>query len=348
MDRTDLFRAPELNLHRRRLLITPAGGVLAAVAALTDTACAASSEASAAPQDGTWRDNARQREVPWRLRLPTGAGASANSWPLVLYSHGLGGSREGGDAWGEAWRAAGIAVLHLQHPGSDTDSLRGGVQALRAAVSAEQLVARALDMRFAIDELARRSAAGEEPWVRHRADAIGIGGHSFGALTTQAVAGQRFPVPSALAEPRARAFIAFSPSTGRGRAAAMTPREAFGAITRPFLVVTGSLDGDPFGSHATGEPRAKVYEGLAEGQRALLWLEGADHMSFAGNAMQRLRSTALFKREPRAERAEPRHHALVAALTTLWWRAHLLGDAEARKALAAPAGLEAGDRFELG
>ena len=349
MNRPDT--APARRCARRRFLTAAlAGGAAAAACGRLRAQPAAREGASGSTRstraaiEGAWRDAARERDIPWRLRLP----AEAGPWPLVLYSHGLGGSREGGDAWSEAWRAAGIAVLHLQHAGSDTESLRGGVQALRAAVGAEQLVARVRDMRFAIDELARRSVAGEAPWMRLRADAVGIAGHSFGALTTQALAGQRYPVPAALAEPRACAFIALSPSPGRGRAAAMSPREAFGAVTRPFLAVTGSLDGDPFGSHATGEPRARVYEGLPPGQRGLLWLDGADHMSFAGNAERRIRGNALFKRERRAEQQEVRHHALVARITTLWWRAHLLGDADARRALANPVGLEAGDRFDLG
>ena len=64
--------------------------------------------------DETWQDTRRQRVVPVRIRWPQGA-APAAGWPLVIYSHGLGGSRTGGDAWGEAWAAAGMVVVHLQH-----------------------------------------------------------------------------------------------------------------------------------------------------------------------------------------------------------------------------------------
>lgn len=316
---------------RRRWLTGALGAALAPGAAAQ----------AAPPQDGQWRDAARQRELPWRLRLPAGAGP----WPLVLYSHGLGGSREGGDAWGEAWRAAGIAVLHLQHPGSDIEVLRGGLLALRAAASAEQLIARALDVRFALDELERRQRDAEAPWQALQPGAIGLAGHSFGAQTTQAVAGQRFAVPGSLADPRPRAFVALSPSTGR---VALPLAEQFGAIARPFLGITGSLDGDPFGSFARGEPRARIYDGLPAGRRALLWLEGADHMTFAGNARQRIGGRGPFRREPDAERLEDAHHALVAGLGTLWWRAHLMDDATARAALTAPAGLGPKDRFMLG
>lgn len=46
--------------------------------------------------DETWQDPRRQRAVPVRIRWPQGA-APLDGWPVVIYSHGLGGSRAGGD-----------------------------------------------------------------------------------------------------------------------------------------------------------------------------------------------------------------------------------------------------------
>jgi predicted dienelactone hydrolase len=309
---------------------------------------AARAEAPARAVDGQWLDSERQRAIDWRARWPAGEGPCA----CVLYSHGLGGSHEGGDAWGEAWRTAGVAVLHLRHAGSDSEALRSGWRGLRHAASAEQLAARARDTRFVMDEIARRARGGEAPWLRVRCDALGVAGHSFGAHTTQALAGQRYRAAADLfADARPRAFIALSPSPGRGEPhTRLAPAEAFGGITRPFLAVTGSRDGDPFGSFDDGDARVNVYRGLPAGQRALLWLDGADHMTFAGNAERRIRASVLLPRDRRAERDEPRHHGLVARVTSLWWRAQLLGDAGARAELAAaPAslGLGAGDRFEF-
>jgi hypothetical protein len=118
-------------------------------------------------------------------------------------------------------------------------------------------------------------------------------------------------------------------------------------VTRPFLAaITGTHDSDPLRHAATCAGRARVYDGLAPGQRALQWLEGADHMTFAGNGMPRLRSRfGPLKRDLGAAEAEPRHHHLMAAVTTLWWRAQLLGDAAAMAALRAPAGVGEGDRW---
>lgn len=304
-----------------------------------------SGPAAAAVQDGSWLDTARGRELPVRLRWP----ATPGPWPWLIFSHGLGGSRDGGDVWGEAWREAGFAVLHVQHPGSDTEVIRsGGLRSLRAAGNAQQLVARAADVRFVLDEATRRQRAGDPAWQAVRLDAVGVSGHSFGALTTLTTAGQRYPAPGDLSDPRPRAFLALSPSSSRSR---LTLQEQFGGITRPFMAVTGSLDGDPFGSHDTGEPRAQVYEGLPPGQRALLWLDGADHMTFAGNRQRRIDGRGPFKRAAVAQQREEAHHALVARLSTLWWRWRLLGDAAAQTQLQqAPGepGWAVGDRLTLG
>ena len=293
------------------------------------------------PVDETWRDAARNRALPVLVRWPSGSGP----WPLIVYSHGLGGSREGGDAWGQAWQAAGFVVLHLQHPGSDIEVLRNGLAKLREAGNLQQFLLRMADVRFVIDEVERRHRLGASPWGQVRLASMGVAGHSFGALTTQAIAGQRFDMPTELADARVAAFLAFSPGSGRSK---MALTEQFGAISRPFMVVTGSLDGDPFGSYDSGALRAKVYEGLPAGQRALLWLDGADHMSFAGNARLRIAGLGPFKRQPVAAEREVAHHALVARITTLWWQTQLMADAAARAALQQPSGLGDGNRLTLG
>jgi len=294
--------------------------------------------AQAAAVDEAWLDSRRNRELPLRMRWPDGDAPCA----LVVHSHGLGGNREGGDVWGEAWRAAGIAVLHVQHPGSDTAVLLQGMAALRSAASAEQLIERVADMQFVVDELTRRAERREPGWARVRPDALGASGHSFGAHTVQALAGQRYPVPAErAADPRFKAFIAFSPSPGQ-------VANAFAAVTRPFLAITGSGDSDPLRQSLSGEDRAHVYDGLPAGRRALLWLDGADHMTFSGNGERRLRARfGPLKRSAGAADSEPRHHDIVAAISTLWWRAHLLCDASAMAALRSPQGLVADDRWRL-
>lgn len=284
--------------------------------------------AMAAPVDEVWRDEARARDLPVRVREPEGTACGA-----VVYSHGLGGSRDGGGAWGEAWAAAGLLVVHLQHPGSDEALWKGGPGALAGGGTPTQFRARVADVAFALDEIARRRPS---QWP-DMPDRVGVAGHSFGARTTQVLAGEALPaaVGAPPADPRPLAFVALSPGVeGPG-----DPQTRFATLTRPFLAVTGSLDGDPLGRGTTPARRASLFDLLPPGRRALLWLQGADHLTFAGTAGLSL---------PRATGAaalEATHHALVARITTDWWRAWLCDDAEAGSRLAAPAGLGSSDRW---
>ena len=68
-------------------------------------------------------------------------------------------------------------------------------------------------------------------------------------------------------------------------------------------------------------------------------------MTFAGNAG--LCGESLARHAP-ARALQAQHHALVATITTDWWRAHLLGDAQALGRLARQAGLAPGDRWQTG
>lgn len=311
-------------MHRRHLLTQ--------ALALPWLALAPWRSAQAAVVDESWRDPRRGRDIPLRIRWPEGSAPCA----LIVHSHGLGGNRTGGDVWGEAWRLAGFAVLHVQHPGSDSEVLREGMNALRKAASGEQFRERVADVKFLVDEVERRARAADPAWARVRQDALGLSGHSFGAHTVQAIAGQRFPVAAeGVVDARFKAFIAFSPSQGQSA-------NAFAGVTRPFLALTGTHDDDPLRNTMTGEDRARVYDSLPPGRRALLWLNGADHMSFGGNSEKGRRAR---RRERSAVNGEAQHQALVNAVTTLWWRAHLLGDAAALAALRQPVGLGEGDRW---
>jgi predicted dienelactone hydrolase len=66
-----------------------------------------------APLDLSCRDEARRREIPLRVHLPT----VAKPAPVVLFSHGLGGNREGSAFLGRHWAARGYVAVFLQHPG---------------------------------------------------------------------------------------------------------------------------------------------------------------------------------------------------------------------------------------
>ncbi len=259
--------------------------------------------AAAAPPDtrAEWHDTARDRRIPVLIRLPD----ARPPHPLVLISHGLGGSREGLAYLGEAFRAAGCIALHLQHPGSDADTPN-----LRAAVAdTAPALARLADGAFALDQAARL-------WPL-RADAIAAAGHSFGAWTVQHWMGQRLGrVAASFREPRIRLGIAISPTPVRR----LAPAFAMAQVDAPMLHITGSRDTSPL-DQTTPQDRTLPFRATPDGvPSALLWLEGADHLGFAGDA-----------------RFGTGTHARVAGVAVMFLRAMLLADQGARGRLLAGA-----------
>ena len=61
------------------------------------------------------RDESRSRTIPIKVYLPE----SQSPAPVVLFSHGLGGSRENNPYLGNHWSGRGYVVVFIQHPGSD-------------------------------------------------------------------------------------------------------------------------------------------------------------------------------------------------------------------------------------
>ena len=294
--------------------------------------------------DETWIDTSRKRALPVRLRWPD-PGLYPGERPVVLFSHGLGGTRDGGAVWGEAWASAGFVVLHLQHPGSDLAAVRAVASSfadkagLRAAAGPAQLVARLQDVGFVLDEISRRHAAGQDRWATVRRTAVGMSGHSFGAHTTLAMAGQRYAASDGVNEPRIASFIAFSPTVP----ALGDAQRAFDRMIRPLLSATGTRDQDVMGNGATPDRRMAVFAALPPGGKGHLVLQDADHMTFGG---QQGRAVDIVQRESVARDLQAAHHALVATITTDWWRATLQDDSAARARLATPAGLRAGDLWQ--
>ncbi len=269
-----------------------------------------------------WRDAARDRTVPVKLYVPDES--AGRSLPAVLFSHGLGGSRDGGAIWGRHWASHGIVSIHLQHPGSD-ESLwrdrisagdRAGVRdAMKGGISVRSALSRIADVKFALDEIARRAEAGDAVAARIDRSRIGMSGHSFGAWTTLAVSGAGFAMGAVnFREPRLRAAIAFSPSAPPP--AASWPGR-FGAITVPFLSITGTRDGDVLERGTTPENRTQPFRFMPPPGKYLLILDGADHMVFNGG-------------DGAFATADPTTARYVDIATLAFWKAYLQDDASAK------------------
>ncbi len=227
--------------------------------------------------DLDWTDGARQRPVPVRLYLPR---AVAGPVPLIVFSHGIGGSRRGYSWLGRHAAANGIASLHLQHVGSDRTLWSGGlfslVGRLQDAAQADEALARAMDFRFALDTLLSSELAPRFDTTR-----IAAAGHSYGANTTLLVAGARVqqggqPLP--LRDERVRAAIVMSAPPFYGE---REPQRILESVTLPTLHVTCTEDVIRIPGYWSGfEDRLQVFEATGSARKWLAVYEGGSHSIF--------------------------------------------------------------------
>ncbi|MFN3629530.1 MAG: alpha/beta hydrolase family protein [Casimicrobiaceae bacterium] len=232
-------------------------------------------------RDFEWRDDARGRSIPARLYLPRTEGRMPEAAPLVIFSHGLGGSRFGYSYLGRYWASQGLATLHIQHEGSDRSVWTAGgwniVASLRAAASEENAIARAEDVSFAITRvLAEPTLA-----ARLRADAIAVAGHSYGANTALLVGGatvERAGKKLTRYDPRVKALVLISAPPFAGEA---DMRPILAPIQVPTLHITGTEDVIRIpGYYSDLADRLAVFDAVGSSDKTLLVLQGASHGVF--------------------------------------------------------------------
>lgn len=283
----------------------------------------------------TARGGTSERSLPLLVYLPKSAAPAL----VILFSHGLGGARTGSAYLGRHWSARGYVAVFLQHPGSDASVWQDvprfeRMGRMMQAASLQNFLLRARDVKAVLDQLAAWNAAREHP-LAGRLDLrrIGMSGHSFGAVTTQAVSGQRFPLGANFTDERIRAALPMSPSPPkRGDAA-----RAFGRVRIPWLLMTGTRDEAPIGGHSAAD-RQRVYPALPAGGKYELVLDGAEHSVFTERPLP-----------GESGRRNPNHHRAILALSTAFWDAYLRDDAAARAwldGLGPRAVLEQGDRWQ--
>lgn len=274
-------------------------------------------------------DDARARDVPVRVYLPQDAKTPR---PLVLVSHGLGGSREGLSYLGNHFASHGYITVHMQHPGSDEAVWKGlpvrdVLPAMRKAAASPQVaIDRANDVPFVLDQLEKLNSNKDSKLAGLLDfDKVAIAGHSFGAWS--AMAGVNMTVGGKLGksygDKRIKCTIPLSPPVANER-----QREAtYATINVPALFMTGTLDTSPI-NDTTAEERLIPYS-LVPGPskdgapKYLVNFDGADHMTFGGETKRNLRS----KVSPKDNEA---FHSIILQSSTAFLDCYLLDNADAK------------------
>ena len=227
--------------------------------------------------DLDWVDASRQRPVPVRLYWPEGGQPVA----LVVFSHGIGGSRRGYSYLGEHFASRGVASLHLQHVGSDR-SLWGGnpfslLGRLQDAAQEREALDRVRDLRFALDQVLAHETFG----ARIDRARIAAAGHSYGANTVMLASGAaivRDGRPVELRDARIRAAVLLSAPPFYGE---KDPAPILRPVTLPTLHITATEDTIRIpGFYSPVDDRLAVFEAMGGPLKALAVFEGGSHSIF--------------------------------------------------------------------
>lgn len=222
--------------------------------------------------DFDWTDEQRQRPVPARLYLPT-----EDKGPLVVFSHGIGGSRLGYSYIGWHLAGHGVASLHLQHVGSDRSLWGGNVlqsfDRWRRAISNTEAMARAQDVSFGLNRFAQED-------LPFNVTTVVAAGHSYDANTCLLVAGAKVNDQLALPillDPRVRAAVLLStpPFYGVGNLS-----DTLAPIGLPSLHITTTQDVIKIpGYESPASDRVAVFDAMA-GPKALMVFAQGSHSIF--------------------------------------------------------------------
>lgn len=310
--------APEHNqaIQRRAFLARGMGAAYGAALAASVHARAASQ--SRAPSQGKadiqildldWVDPQRSRPVPCRAYLPS-ATTPAQGIPLVVFSHGLGGSRTGYRYLGSYLAEHGVASIHPQHVGSDRQLWSSGnpfalLERLNGASSDGEALARVADVRFVLDQVLalsqRQRAAHKAPgekvaggawgadtlagdaalFARIDAQALVVAGHSYGANTAMLLAGalvERHGKPVSVRDERLRAALLLSAPPFYGES---SPGRILASVRIPTLHITATEDLIRIPGLRSGlEDRLAVFDATASRFKCLAVFEGGSHSVF--------------------------------------------------------------------
>jgi predicted dienelactone hydrolase len=226
-------------------------------------------------------DAKRNKDLRVRIFYPVAAG----KYPVIVFSHGAGGSESCCESLTRHWATHGYITLQPTHDDSVMQRRSDGEyvgfpQAVRDALKNPALwESRPQDISFLLDSLPELQKRVAGLGGKIDSERIGIAGHSMGSYTAEAVAGALVDLPghpgSTFADPRAKAILCLSPQ-GPGQFGLSA--HSFDKISLPFMGITGSLDN--LGPLANAAWHKVPFERSEPGDKYELFIEGANHMSF--------------------------------------------------------------------
>jgi len=226
-----------------------------------------------------WLDQSRDRVVPALLFKPA---QQKKAKALIVFSHGLGGSKERYSYLGQYWASQGYASLHVQHDGSDRKVWRGNrlllpFRLMDAADETEAL-ARVQDVKFALDQILASDYAADFDNQN-----IMMAGHSYGANTSMLLSGAVVEQDGqliSLKDNRIKAAILISAPPFYND---QPLDQVLAQVTIPTLHITTTEDEIKVpGYYSSPADRFELYYAMASSYKVLAVFSSGSHNIFSG------------------------------------------------------------------
>ena len=273
----------------------------------------------------TLHDAARD-DRPIKIKTYYPVAENLEKLPLIIWSHGLGGSVDGASFLSRFIASHGYVVTHVQHHGTDSSLWEGKPGHPWDIIRAQKInrgatLNRFIDAPFVLDNLPEWLKG--HPQINEIVDfgTIGMSGHSFGSLTTQVVGGMMFPDEKGVLRrhrhERFKAGILYSPGP-IDHLGLDEPHDVYGSIDLPMLHMTGTDDDSPV-EDWDYKKRLDVFNNITEAAQRLLVIKDGDHMVFNG-------SRGKLGQNPNREK----HETIIKIIALAYWDAMLKDDSAAQ------------------
>ena len=221
-------------------------------------------------------DSQRKKDLALSIEYPTSAGPH----PVIIFSHGFGGSNRGYVGLSSFWASYGYVVIKPTHADSGVGGTLREAPELIASQTPAEWKNRVSDITAIIDAMPAIEAKYPELKGKMDASRVGVGGHSYGAFTAMVTGGADIFRGGRihLADARVKAIVAMSPQ-GPSERFGLT-EQSYLTLAVPTLFMTGTRDRGAEGEDATW--RRKAFELSPAGSKTLISIEGAHHFSFSG------------------------------------------------------------------
>ena len=297
---------------------------------------------------------------------------SQGPYPLIVFSHGLGGLRLQSLFYTEHLASYGFVVMAADHPGSVLDVLAalglGGSSTSQPTQLVENFALRPNDILREIAQAETLTAKGGALEGLIDTQRIAVTGHSFGGYTAMAAGGAQLDLaelgqwcnskPSAALQPQGVCALRdYGNAMAQFRGLSATPQGVWPSTTDPRIKAVVALapwNAPIFGKDGLAaftvpaliivgttdtrtipERDAYVfYDQIGSARKALFTLDNADHYVFVDNCPPAFATTALFTSCSDSVWDMDRVHDLINHVATAYLLATLKNDPDAAKAIA--------------